>query len=46
MQMGIPTIWNPSNKNINDKSSFLNREDLSISVKNLLVGTENDPHFK
>lgn len=46
MVMGIPTIWNPSEKNQLDETKLINRDDMSTEVKNLLVGTESDPHFK
>lgn len=42
--MGIPTIWNPSERQGEAGDGVLNRDDLATEVKNLLVGTESDPH--
>jgi len=45
MQMGIPTIWNPSEKEEAAAGDVFSRDDLTYEVKNLLVGTESDPHY-
>lgn len=45
MQMGVPTIWNPHEKEARAEEGVLNRGDLTREVKHLLVGTESDPHY-